>query len=402
MPTRPTIIAVLLLLLLSCEADRIAWADEVPVPRPKTNASPAEGEFAKLFSKWKHLLADLELARGKFPFAEEESRPQLEQQYNALRDETAAMIPALAAAAEKQYQAAPEENDDLAIFLFGIMADRMSREQYESATPLIRLLLDSGFDKKTFGKFPGVHVHRLAGLTAYAMADWEKAKEHLAIANKAGVLVNDAKAREFFAVLHDDAVREAFVKDWQKEQEIRAAEAKVVDPSKMLPRVRFSTSQGDIDIELFENEAPNTVANFISLVEKGFYDGLKFHRVLDRFMAQGGCPNGTGKGGPGYQIKCECYEPNARKHFRGSLSMAHSGVNSGGSQFFLTFLPTRHLNGKHTVFGRVIKGFDALAKLRYTEIDGKPNKGMVPDQIIKATVLRKRPHEYAPKILSPR
>jgi cyclophilin family peptidyl-prolyl cis-trans isomerase len=398
MPTRPMIIAVLTLLFLSGEAQRIAWADEVPVPRPKTNASSAEGEFAKLFSKWKHLLANLELARGKFPFAEEESRPQLEQQYNALRNETAAMIPALAAAAAKQYRAAPEENDDLAIFLFGMMADRMSREQYESATPLIKLLLDSGFDKKTFGKFPGVHVHRLAGLTAYAMADWEKAKEHLAIANKAGVLVSDAKAREFFAVLHDDAAHEAFIKNWQAEQKIRADETKADD----LPRVRFSTSQGDIDIELFENEAPNTVANFISLVEKDFYDGLKFHQVIDRFMAQGGCPNGTGSGGPGYQIKCECYEPNARKHFRGSLSMAHSGVNRGGSQFFLTFLPIRQFNGKYTVFGRVIKGFDALAKLRYTEIDGKPNKGMVPDRIIKATVLRKRPHEYAPKILSPR
>ena len=123
---------------------------------------------------------------------------------------------------------------------------------------------------------------------------------------------------------------------WAKEKKIREAEDKADD----LPRVLLKTSAGDIEIELFENEAPNTVLNFITLVDKGFYNGLKFHRVLPGFMAQGGDPKGDGTGGPGYTIPCECYQANHRLHFRGSLSMAHAGRDTGGSQFFLTFVPT--------------------------------------------------------------
>jgi cyclophilin family peptidyl-prolyl cis-trans isomerase len=153
-------------------------------------------------------------------------------------------------------------------------------------------------------------------------------------------------------------------------------------------------------IELFENEAPNTVANFISLVKKGYYDGLTFHRVLPGFMAQGGCPDGTGGGGPGYQIDCECILPNSRKHFRGSLSMAHAGPNTGGSQFFLCFAPAMGLDGPpspnhHTVFGRVIEGLDQLAKIQRR--DPQADSPAEPDKIIEMKVLRDRGHEYEPK-----
>jgi cyclophilin family peptidyl-prolyl cis-trans isomerase len=170
----------------------------------------------------------------------------------------------------------------------------------------------------------------------------------------------------------------------------RKAEAEADD----LPRVKITTSKGEIVIELFENEAPNAVANFISLVEKGFYNTTPFHRVIGGFMAQGGDPTGSGKGGPGYVIDCEVDGPDARQHFLGSLSMAHAGKNTGGSQFFLTFRPTQHLDGKHTVFGRVIEGFAVLPKLSRTE---GPLAGGAPDTIIKAEVLRKRNHPYVPK-----
>ncbi|MFH1268256.1 MAG: peptidylprolyl isomerase [Planctomycetota bacterium] len=162
-----------------------------------------------------------------------------------------------------------------------------------------------------------------------------------------------------------------------------------------MPRVALVTNKGEIEIELFENEAPNTVASFISLVEKGYYNGLTFHRVLPGFMAQGGCPDGTGSGGPGYQIACECYEPNHRLHFRGTLSMAHAGRDTGGSQFFLTFTPTRHLDGRHTAFGRVIRGMEVLAKIQRRNPQS-PNPPE-PDKIVEAKVVRKRDHEYAPK-----
>jgi cyclophilin family peptidyl-prolyl cis-trans isomerase len=176
----------------------------------------------------------------------------------------------------------------------------------------------------------------------------------------------------------------------------RKAEAQADD----LPRVKLATSAGDVIVELFENEAPNTVANFIALIEKGFYDGTPFHRVIGGFMAQGGDPTGTGSGGPGHAIACECSAPGARKHFLGTLSMAHAGKDTGGSQFFLTFRPTEHLDGKHTVFGRVIEGFDVLPKLTRTQDEqGRPVPGVNPDRIVKAEVVRKRNHPYEPKTL---
>jgi len=160
-----------------------------------------------------------------------------------------------------------------------------------------------------------------------------------------------------------------------------------------LPQVLLKTSKGDVLIELYEDEAPNTVANFVNLVEKKFYDGITFHRVIKDFMAQGGDPNGTGGGGPGHVIDCECYRPDARRHQRGSLSMAHRGKNTGGSQFFLCFKATPHLDGKHTVFGQVIEGMENVDM--FAERD--PMAGGPSDKIISATVVRKRNHDYKPK-----
>ena len=118
----------------------------------------------------------------------------------------------------------------------------------------------------------------------------------------------------------------------------------------------MDTEAGLIEIELFESDAPKTVANFVKLANDGFYDGLSFHRVIDGFMAQGGCPNSRegsngmpGTGGPGYTIKCEI---NSKKHLSGSLSMAHAGKDTGGSQFFIVHEPQPHLDGVHTVFGQ--------------------------------------------------
>ena len=115
---------------------------------------------------------------------------------------------------------------------------------------------------------------------------------------------------------------------------------------------KISTSKGDIWIKLYPEEAPNTVANFAHLGNTGFYDNLTFHRVIPGFMAQGGCPTGTGTGGPDWAIACETAS-NTSLHRRGTLSMAHAGPNTGGSQFFITFVPTPHLDGVHTVFGAI-------------------------------------------------
>ena len=125
----------------------------------------------------------------------------------------------------------------------------------------------------------------------------------------------------------------------------------------------IKTNKGDIKLKLYNEETPNTVANFAHLANEGFYDDKIFHRVIPGFMAQGGCPTGTGTGGPGWEIACET-EKNTHKHEKGTLSMAHAGPNTGGSQFFICFVACPHLDGVHTVFGGIQKGdsasFDVL------------------------------------------
>jgi len=125
----------------------------------------------------------------------------------------------------------------------------------------------------------------------------------------------------------------------------------------------IETTRGVITLELFARDAPGTVGNFEKLAKKGFYDGLTFHRVIPNFMIQGGCPRGTGTGGPGWNIKCEIVG-NPHKHGRGALSMAHAGKDTGGSQFFITHGPTPHLDGVHTVFGRVTEGQNVVDQIQ--------------------------------------
>ncbi len=118
-------------------------------------------------------------------------------------------------------------------------------------------------------------------------------------------------------------------------------------------KVTITTNKGDINLRLFADKAPVTVANFVNLAKRGYYDGLTFHRVIDNFMIQGGCPLGNGTGGPGYNFEDEC-TPELRHDGPGRLSMANAGPNSNGSQFFITHVPTDWLDGKHTVFGEVL------------------------------------------------
>ena len=134
-------------------------------------------------------------------------------------------------------------------------------------------------------------------------------------------------------------------------------ELKVYDiDTNELSKCKFAvikTDKGDMIAELYPDETPQTVANFVELAKSGFYDGLNFHRVIPNFVIQGGCPYGNGVGGPGWRIKCECVGQK-RKHNRGSLSMAHAGRDTGGSQFFVCHSLQPHLNGVHTIFGELI------------------------------------------------
>jgi len=145
----------------------------------------------------------------------------------------------------------------------------------------------------------------------------------------------------------------------------------------------IETNHGTMELELFEKRAPNTTKNFIDLAEKGFYDGLIFHRVIKDFMIQGGCPNGIGNGGPGYTIDDE-FNPELKHDSAGILSMANAGPNTGGSQFFITLKETPWLDGHHSVFGKLIKGEDVLFEIGNVEtgVNDKPVEDVVINKII--------------------
>jgi cyclophilin family peptidyl-prolyl cis-trans isomerase len=357
-----------------------AAQDAAGKPKP----GPANAEFQKVFAEWKVVVGELGALRAKYRTASKEERPEIEKQWKEVAEKGNLMKPKLIEAAEKAFAEAPKADPQIADLLMDIFYLQMALDDFENADRIGKLMLDNDFgDAKTAS---------YVGIAAACTGDFDTASKYLGKANKEGYY----KLRNSDDSLFDHgktylATFNTMKTNWDNEQKIREAEAKAGD----LPRVLIKTSKGDIEVELFENEAPNTVANFITLVEKGFYNGLTFHRVLEQFMAQGGCPNGDGRGGPGYMIPCECYQPNRRLHFRGSLSMANAGRDTNGSQFFITFMPTPSLDGKHTVFGRVIKGFDVLAKIqrRNPEDANAPD----PDKIIEAKVLRKRPHEYVVK-----
>ena len=145
-------------------------------------------------------------------------------------------------------------------------------------------------------------------------------------------------------------------KQWDAPPEMQIDESKNYS-------VNLVTNRGTIALELYPQHAPNTVNNFVFLAKQGYYDGVKFHRVIADFMIQSGDPTGTGRGGPGYKFADEL-EDNPLKHERGVISMANAGPNTNGSQFFITHLATPHLNGKHTVFGKVTKGQDVVDEIR--------------------------------------
>jgi peptidyl-prolyl cis-trans isomerase B (cyclophilin B) len=135
-----------------------------------------------------------------------------------------------------------------------------------------------------------------------------------------------------------------------------------IDPKKTY-RAKIETDKGDIELELYAQYAPQTVNNFVFLAREGFYDGVTFHRVISDFMVQGGDPTGSGRGGPGYQFEDE-FKGNPLKHEKGVISMANAGPGTNGSQFFITHSPQPHLDGRHTVFGKVVKGQGVVDAIR--------------------------------------
>ena len=327
--------------------------------------------FAEVNAERESLDSSLDDVVNQYRTATATEKLELVKQYEVLATKSRALLPELRSAAVTAYEAAPNVDPKITTVLVGLLANDVRIDRYAAALELGNLLLKHKCDEPA--------LDGLIGAAAYCLDDFETAAVHLTKADDANTISPEAIA--YFEDLEEAKLA------WAREQALRKSESAADD----LPRVKLQTSKGDVVIELYENEAPQAVGNFVSLVEKKYYDGLTFHRVLPGFMAQGGCPDGTGGGGPGYNIYCECEQENHRNHFRGTLSMAHAGRDTSGSQFFLTFVPTPHLDGKHTAFGRVIEGIDVLAELNRVE----PGAALPADTIVEAKVLRKRDHDYS-------
>jgi cyclophilin family peptidyl-prolyl cis-trans isomerase len=368
MPTRSPLILTCILLVAA------AFPAAIATPAKAADAAQAKADFAAARDELRECVAELTALQAEYqkPGAD---KPAIEAKFNATKTRAQAANDRLEASAFEAIAADPADASVLDV-CGTLLAVAMQKD--DPTTVLARAK-----ELDTAGVKNG-DIAMMAADSAVKLSRLDDAEAWLKKAEAAGV--DKQKVAGLMQAIERDRPKV------EKEMALREAEAKADD----LPRVKITTSKGDIVVELFENEAPNTVANFIELVEKGFYDGTPFHRVIGGFMAQGGDPTGSGRGGPGYAIECECDAPGARKHFLGTLSMAHAGKNTGGSQFFLTFVPTEHLDGKHTVFGRVIEGFDVLPKLIRTE--GAP-PGSEQDKIVKVTVVRKRSHPYESKKL---
>ncbi len=366
-------------------AQEVPAKEDVPVQsqqdEPGENAAatpgPAAAAFEAKFAQWKALIVQLRQLRSDFQTKiTGAERAAMAQKWDKTVAQAEAMFPELVDTVIAAYAEESPKDRVKMNFLIKALHDYAERDMYEPALKIGAALIDNGCENsEVFGD---------TGSAAFAMNDYDRAISLLDKAAELNALAGTAAQMR--------ATIAEYQKYWEQEQQLRAKEADADD----LPRVKISTTKGDLVVELFENEAPETVANFISLVKRGFYSDLAFHRVIGGFMAQGGCPEGDGTGGPGYRIYDECNRPDYRRHFRGVLSMAKTNApNSGGSQFFINFRPTPNLDGKHTVFGRVIEGIDVLPQLTRTdqaEDDAKP----VPDRILEATVLRDRGHEYVP------
>ena len=370
----PLLIAGVLYSSLAFNLPQVTAEPSAQTKKEETSLSSEQtnSNFSQAQEYLKKLVGELTSLQAEYqqPNADKTS---IENKFNATRDKAREAALALEQSASAAVLANPD-NDDACAVVKDVLQSAMQADDPQKALSLVKTLDDAGKTNEEL---------LLTGATAAMItSELDMAEKFLKAAKEAG-MSDDKIASLQKAIDHERPKVNA-------EMSTRATEEKADD----LPRVKIETTKGTIIVELFENQAPNTVANFISLVESHFYDGTPFHRVIPQFMAQGGDPTGTGTSGPGYTIDCECELPNARKHFLGSLSMAHAGKDTGGSQFFLTFRPTEHLDGRHTVFGRVIKGFDVLPKITRTE---GPQARPTQDKIISAEIIRKRDHVYEPK-----
>lgn len=288
---------------------------------------------------------------------------------------------------------AADEDEDIKKILYNILELRFDAGDYHGASELGSVLAQR-FKDDAKGLLDMAKISK-------SLNQFEEAKKHLS----GFIALGSGQIPPFIRIMNEQL--DAQISAWKHENAIRELEAKADD----LPRVELvlryrGTEQGKVIIELFENEAPGAVANFINLVESGFYNNVPFYRVITHTAAHTGCPNGDGSGDAGYTIETEYHVENARKNFRGSVGMLNAGIkNTASSQFYIGLVPLTHLDTTVTVFGRVIDGMEHVDRLVRTHIQGEEGYERLettdPDRILSARVIRKRNHEYVPKKANP-
>jgi cyclophilin family peptidyl-prolyl cis-trans isomerase len=346
--------------------------------RASHDAPPAVADFQKLQENWRRCSLRLQELKALFEVSNPAQRSKIRADMAAAVDDANTALVQMLPALEAAYEAQPKDRA-LTDLMASIARLGFDGDRYEIVMPLAKLLARDFPDKAS--------VQNLAGLTAYELVNLKEAQAYLERAKELGGLGP-----------RDERVVERLLENMPQRQSLVDAEmARRAEESRLnnLPRVKLQTSRGDIVVELFEDDVPNTVASFVGLVEDGFYDGLEFFRVDNGFGAMTGSPSNDGTGGPGYEIERETGARGPRPLLRGTLSMIPLTERTNGSQFLITLRSANveRLEGKQTVFGRVVEGMDVVERLHRVDVRG-PARLFDPDRILEATVLRKRDHKY--------
>ncbi|MEM7479431.1 MAG: peptidylprolyl isomerase [Planctomycetota bacterium] len=349
--------------------------------RTPLDVRPETEEFKQAVENLRGVMKEMQEVAVRFNTGEREEGDKWRAAWNEIYPRADKAFYEMLLAAAKEFAEAPAQKASTANWLFRICSEEVEADRFEGILPVLEILVK---DRPEFNE-----AQRLLGITCFALAEYERGKESI----------------DFLAKQLETPEQMAFIRDnlddliAQREREY-AKRKKDADPNNPVPRVLIRTTKGDIEVELFENEAPETVGNFISLVESGEYDHKPFGTGMKHFLVQGG---GDDFGEPPYTIVSERSKPEARDFYRGTLGMALSGVppkaNSAYAQFFFALMPNPELNKNYTAFGRVVKGLEVMSAL--TKIDPTKEKKEdevkeEPDEIIEMTILRKRDHEYKP------
>lgn len=380
--------SIMLLVFANCCLGTSLWAQTAPSDSSAStvlDVKPETEEFKKATDELREHLKKMREVMVLYNVGDIAEDSKWKQDWISLAESGAALHRRFVHEALREYLMDPKSKKTLEQMLFKILKRNVEADRFEGMTEVAQALVDNNFPD------PETLVHLT--VSAFAENQLEAAKPALS------QLIQKGMASAQLIEKHQNF--ESHEQEWQAELDARKRDAE----GEPLPRVLIKTTKGNMEVELFENDAPETVANFLSLVETGYYENVTWHRVLQHFMAQTGCQVGDGTGGPGYMIYSEASKPTARKFYRGTLGLALAQENegsdpipnSGGSQFFITFLPVAELNGSYTAFGRVTQGIEVLANIAKVNPDEKEDKSkpkLPPDEIIEIEVLNKRDHEY--------